>query len=80
MRLPTHCSIHLSPYLKFKIYSLNIKVNLPQNLVCIEKHFSFHRKYSETRSHTDNFGENNVKCLIAKGICRFVPHSSAGGF
>ena len=30
---------------KFKIYSLNIKVNLPQNLVCIEKHFSFHRKY-----------------------------------
>ena len=33
-----------------------------------------------TRSHTDNFGENNVKCLIAKGICRFVPHSSAGGF
>ena len=45
MRLPTHCSIHLSPYLKFKIYSLNIKVNLPQNLVCIEKHFSFHRKY-----------------------------------
>lgn len=37
-------------------------------------------KYSETRSHTDNFGENNVKCLIAKGICRFVPHSSAGGF
>lgn len=37
-------------------------------------------KNSETRSHTDNFGENNVKCLIAKGICRFVPHSSAGGF
>lgn len=37
-------------------------------------------KYWETRSHTDNFGENNVKCLIAKGICRFVPHSSAGGF
>lgn len=37
-------------------------------------------KYMETRSHTDNFGENNVKCLIAKGICRFVPHSSAGGF
>ena len=37
-------------------------------------------KDSETRSHTDNFGENNVKCLIAKGICRFVPHSSAGGF
>lgn len=37
-------------------------------------------KYKETRSHTDNFGENNVKCLIAKGICRFVPHSSAGGF
>ena len=33
-----------------------------------------------TRSHTDNFGENNVKCLIAKGIYRFVPHSSAGGF
>jgi len=38
------------------------------------------RKDKETRSHTDNFGENNVKCLIAKGICRFVPHSSAGGF
>lgn len=38
------------------------------------------RKDIETRSHTDNFGENNVKCLIAKGICRFVPHSSAGGF
>ena len=37
-------------------------------------------KYRKTRSHTDNFGENNVKCLIAKGICRFVPHSSAGGF
>lgn len=37
-------------------------------------------KDSQTRSHTDNFGENNVKCLIAKGICRFVPHSSAGGF
>lgn len=37
-------------------------------------------KDMETRSHTDNFGENNVKCLIAKGICRFVPHSSAGGF
>ena len=37
-------------------------------------------KDTETRSHTDNFGENNVKCLIAKGICRFVPHSSAGGF
>lgn len=36
--------------------------------------------YTKTRSHTDNFGENNVKCLIAKGICRFVPHSSAGGF
>ena len=45
MRLPTHCSIHLSPYLKFKIYSLNIKVNLPQNLVCIENQFSFNRKY-----------------------------------
>lgn len=44
--------------------------------------FSFlsHSKYMKTRSHTDNFGENNVKCLIAKGICRFVPHSSAGGF
>lgn len=38
------------------------------------------RKDMKTRSHTDNFGENNVKCLIAKGICRFVPHSSAGGF
>ena len=38
------------------------------------------KKYTQTRSHTDNFGENNVKCLIAKGICRFVPHSSAGGF
>ena len=37
-------------------------------------------KEKKTRSHTDNFGENNVKCLIAKGICRFVPHSSAGGF
>lgn len=37
-------------------------------------------KNTQTRSHTDNFGENNVKCLIAKGICRFVPHSSAGGF
>lgn len=40
----------------------------------------YYYKDSETRSHTDNFGENNVKCLIAKGICRFVPHSSAGGF
>ena len=40
----------------------------------------FYCKYTKTRSHTDNFGENNVKCLIAKGICRFVPHSSAGGF
>ena len=37
-------------------------------------------KIGKTRSHTDNLGENNVKCLIAKGICRFVPHSSAGGF
>ena len=37
-------------------------------------------KDRKTRSHTDNFGENNVKCLIAKGIYRFVPHSSAGGF
>lgn len=37
-------------------------------------------KDTKTRSHTDNFGENNVKCLIAKGIYRFVPHSSAGGF
>ena len=37
-------------------------------------------KDMKTRSHTDNFGENNVKCLIAKGIYRFVPHSSAGGF
>ena len=44
----------------------------------IEDFFPF--KYTRTRSHTDNFGENNVKCLIAKGICRFVPHSSAGGF
>lgn len=49
-------------------------------------HHSIKLKYAycykdiETRSHTDNFGENNVKCLIAKGICRFVPHSSAGGF
>lgn len=41
---------------------------------------AFCDKNKETRSHTDNFGENNVKCLIAKGICRFVPHSSAGGF
>jgi len=40
----------------------------------------YYYKDNETRSHTDNFGENNVKCLIAKGICRFVPHSSAGGF
>lgn len=42
--------------------------------------YAIPRKYNKTRSHTDNFGENNVKCLIAKGICRFVPHSSAGGF
>lgn len=41
---------------------------------------SYIYKDNKTRSHTDNFGENNVKCLIAKGICRFVPHSSAGGF
>lgn len=40
----------------------------------------YYYKDNETRSHTDNFGENNVKCLIAKGIYRFVPHSSAGGF
>lgn len=40
----------------------------------------YYYKDNKTRSHTDNFGENNVKCLIAKGICRFVPHSSAGGF
>lgn len=37
-------------------------------------------KYSETRSHTDGFRKNNVKCLKAKGICRFVPNSSAYGF
>ena len=42
--------------------------------------FCISYKDIKTRSHTDNFGENNVKCLIAKGICRFVPHSSAGGF
>ncbi len=40
----------------------------------------YYYKDTKTRSHMDNFGENNVKCLIAKGICRFVPHSSAGGF
>lgn len=40
----------------------------------------YYYKDKKTRSHTDNLGENNVKCLIAKGICRFVPHSSAGGF
>ena len=45
MRLPTHGTMQPISILKFKIYSLNIKVNLPQNLVCIEKHFSFHRKY-----------------------------------
>lgn len=37
-------------------------------------------KDSETRSHTDGFRKNNVKCLKAKGICRFVPNSSAYGF
>lgn len=37
-------------------------------------------KNSETRSHTDGFRKNNVKCLKAKGICRFVPNSSAYGF
>lgn len=42
--------------------------------------YSLTVKDRKTRSHTDNLGENNVKCLIAKGICRFVPHSSAGGF
>lgn len=46
----------------------------------IKHQFTDLHKDSKTRSHTDNFGENNVKCLIAKGICRFVPHSSAGGF
>ena len=37
-------------------------------------------KDNETRSHTDGFRKNNVKCLKAKGICRFVPNSSAYGF
>ena len=60
MRLPTRYSIHLSPYLKFKIYSLNIKVNLPQNLVCIEKHFSFHRKYKAFFSAA-NINKNHKK-------------------
>ena len=46
----------------------------------ITKAVSNGSKIGKTRSHTDNLGENNVKCLIAKGICRFVPHSSAGGF
>ena len=54
-------------------------VNKTHAIFCHNKKLLF-RKDSETRSHTDNFGENNVKCLIAKGICRFVPHSSAGGF
>lgn len=65
MRLPTHCSIHLSPYLKFKIYSLNIKVNLPQNLVCIEKHFSFHRKYTQNhKKQTTRSGSANIHSII----------------
>ena len=49
----------------------------------LQKGLSLYRDNQQekiTRSHTDNFGENNVKCLIAKGICRPVPHSSAGGF
>lgn len=37
-------------------------------------------KDSETRSHTDGFRKNNVKCLKPKGICSFVPNSSAYGF
>ena len=38
------------------------------------------RKDTETRSHTDGFGENNAKCLKPKGICGFVPDSSIYGF
>lgn len=53
------------------IYEIG-EVNTVNSPYCIKDY--------KTRSHTDNFGENNVKCLIAKGICRFVPHSSAGGF
>ena len=34
-------------------------------------------KDTETRSHTDGFRKNNVKCLKPKGICSFVPNSSA---
>ena len=61
------------------IYSI-ILVLFASLSVWAEKYPHILVKDSETRSHTDNFGENNVKCLIAKGICRFVPHSSAGGF
>lgn len=58
-----------------------ILIAIPTCLLAIAVWTYFdYRKYRKTRSHTDNFGENNVKCLIAKGICRFVPHSSAGGF
>ena len=53
--------------------------NMPYIRQFLHEYFDL-GKDKETRSHTDNFGENNVKCLIAKGICRFVPHSSAGGF
>lgn len=37
-------------------------------------------KDRKTRSHTDGFRKNNVKCLKPKGICSFVPNSSAYGF
>ena len=66
MRLPTHCSIHLSPYLKFKIYSLNIKVNLPQNLVCIEKHFFFFTANinKNHKKQTTRSGSANIHSII----------------
>ena len=42
--------------------------------------FDMLKKYKKTRSHTDGFRKNNVKCLKPKGICSFVPNSSAYGF
>lgn len=52
------------------------------NLSCVYCGYGklYSNKDMRTRSHTDGFRKNNVKCLKPKGICSFVPNSSAYGF
>ena len=65
MRLPTHCSIHLSPYLKFKIYSLNIKVNLPQILFALRSIFLFTANINKNhKKQTTRSGSANIHSII----------------